>query len=40
MKVAGLDTGELRLPLWEASESTKKLIEQHLQKLGIERRSL
>ncbi|MGA3066239.1 MAG: 4-hydroxy-tetrahydrodipicolinate synthase [Tepidisphaeraceae bacterium] len=31
MKVAGLDTGELRLPLWEASEPTKKLIEQHLQ---------
>jgi 4-hydroxy-tetrahydrodipicolinate synthase len=28
MKVAGLDSGELRLPLWEASEATKKLIEQ------------
>src|SRR2546423_2678849 len=24
MKLAGLDTGELRLPLWEASEGTKK----------------
>ena len=35
MKVAGLDTGELRLPLWEASDATKKLIEQHLQKLGV-----
>ena len=28
MKVAGLDTGELRLPLWEAGDNTKKLIEQ------------
>jgi 4-hydroxy-tetrahydrodipicolinate synthase len=28
MKVAGMDSGELRLPLWEAGESTKKLIEQ------------
>src|SRR5215207_3950298 len=27
MKVAGLDSGELRLPLWEASEGTKKAIE-------------
>jgi len=27
MKVAGLDTGELRLPLCDASESTKTLIE-------------
>jgi 4-hydroxy-tetrahydrodipicolinate synthase len=27
MKVAGLDTGELRLPLCDASESTKALIE-------------
>ena len=30
MKVAGLDTGELRLPLWEASDATKKQIEQCL----------
>ena len=30
MKVAGLDTGDLRLPLWEASDSTKKQIEQCL----------
>jgi 4-hydroxy-tetrahydrodipicolinate synthase len=30
MKVAGLDTGDLRLPLWEASEGTKKQIEQCL----------
>ena len=35
MKVAGLDSGELRLPLWEASEATKKVIEQQVQKLGI-----
>jgi 4-hydroxy-tetrahydrodipicolinate synthase len=28
MKVAGRDTGELRLPLWEASDATKKLIEK------------
>lgn len=27
MKVAGLDSGQLRLPLWEASEATKKTIE-------------
>ncbi len=34
MKVAGLDTGELRLPLWPASDSTQKLIEQLMGKLG------
>jgi len=28
MKVAGRDTGELRLPLWEASEGTKSTIEK------------
>ena len=27
MKLAGTDTGDLRLPLWEASEATKKAIE-------------
>ena len=27
MKVAGLDTGELRLPLWEANEATRTAIE-------------
>ena len=26
MKIAALDSGELRLPLWEASESTRKMI--------------
>jgi 4-hydroxy-tetrahydrodipicolinate synthase len=35
MKLAGLDTGELRLPLWEASDSTKKLIADLMGKLGI-----
>src|SRR3954470_10242715 len=35
MKVAGRDTGELRLPLWEASDATKKLIEGMVAKLGI-----
>src|SRR5436190_1600999 len=28
MQVAGRDTGEMRLPLWEASDETKKTIEQ------------
>src|SRR5687768_2718049 len=28
MKIAGRDTGELRLPLWEASEATKQTIEK------------
>jgi 4-hydroxy-tetrahydrodipicolinate synthase len=28
MKVAGLDSGELRLPLWEAGDAVKKQIEQ------------
>ena len=28
MKAAGMDSGELRLPLWEASENTKKEIER------------
>ena len=32
MKVAGRDTGELRLPLWEASDATKKLIEEQARK--------
>ncbi|HWE95119.1 MAG TPA: 4-hydroxy-tetrahydrodipicolinate synthase [Tepidisphaeraceae bacterium] len=35
MKLAGLDTGELRLPLWEASEATQRTIEQQARKLGI-----
>lgn len=35
MKLAGLDSGELRLPLVEATDSTKKTIEQLLGKLGV-----
>ena len=35
MNVAGLDSGEMRLPLWEASEGTKQLIRQNVEKLGI-----
>jgi 4-hydroxy-tetrahydrodipicolinate synthase len=34
MKLAGLDTGDLRLPLWEASDATKKAIESEMRKLG------
>jgi 4-hydroxy-tetrahydrodipicolinate synthase len=34
MKVAGLDSGELRLPLWEASDGTKKQIEQCMKDFG------
>jgi 4-hydroxy-tetrahydrodipicolinate synthase len=35
MKVAGKDTGELRLPLWEASDVTKQTIEKLMHKLDI-----
>jgi hypothetical protein len=35
MKLAGKDTGELRLPLWEASDSTKQTIEKLMHKLDI-----
>src|SRR5215218_2210954 len=38
MKVAGLDTGEMRLPLWDASEGTKKLIEEQMRKLDVPRK--
>ncbi len=34
MKVAGMDSGELRLPLWEASEATKKTIEECMKSAG------
>jgi 4-hydroxy-tetrahydrodipicolinate synthase len=40
MKAAGLDSGELRLPLWEAGDATRKLIEQHLKTLGITPKAL
>jgi 4-hydroxy-tetrahydrodipicolinate synthase len=35
MKLAGLDTGDLRLPLWEANDATKKAIEEQVKRLGI-----
>jgi len=35
MKLAGMDTGELRLPLWEASDATKKQIEEQMRRLDI-----
>jgi 4-hydroxy-tetrahydrodipicolinate synthase len=35
MQLAGLDSGEMRLPLWEANEATKKAIEEQVTKLGI-----
>jgi len=34
MKAAGMDSGELRLPLWEASESTRKQIERCMKEIG------
>ena len=34
MKFAGLDSGELRLPLWEAGENTKRQIEQSMKEAG------
>ncbi len=35
MKVAGLDSGHLRLPLWEASEGTKKVIEAAMKPFAV-----
>jgi len=35
MKVANTDTGEMRLPLWEASDGTKKQIEQCMKEIGV-----
>lgn len=35
MKVAGLDTGDLRLPLWEASAGTQKTIQQCMVECGV-----
>jgi 4-hydroxy-tetrahydrodipicolinate synthase len=37
MKLIGRDTGDLRLPLWDASDATKKLIEQRVRELEIPR---
>ena len=38
MQHAGLDSGDLRLPLWEASDATKKQIADLMAKLDIGRR--
>jgi 4-hydroxy-tetrahydrodipicolinate synthase len=35
MTVLGLDAGELRLPLWEATEGTKQIIRAEMAKLGL-----
>ena len=35
MKVAGLDSGQLRLPLWEANEGTKMTIEECMISAGV-----
>jgi 4-hydroxy-tetrahydrodipicolinate synthase len=35
MKLAGMDSGELRLPLWEANDATKKVIGQSMKSLGV-----
>jgi 4-hydroxy-tetrahydrodipicolinate synthase len=35
MKLVGLDSGEMRLPLWEANDATKKAIEQQLRRLDV-----
>jgi 4-hydroxy-tetrahydrodipicolinate synthase len=40
MKLAGLDTGELRLPLWEANDATKRAIEEQMRKIGIGTKAL
>jgi 4-hydroxy-tetrahydrodipicolinate synthase len=32
MKLAGRDTGEMRLPLWEVNDATKKAIEEQVRK--------
>jgi 4-hydroxy-tetrahydrodipicolinate synthase len=40
MKLAGLDTGELRLPLWEANDATKKTIEEQVRKIGVSTKAL
>jgi len=35
MSVAKLDTGEMRLPLWEASDATKKIIKEQMRKAKV-----
>ena len=38
MQLAGLDSGQMRLPLWEANDATKAAIEEQVTKLGIKAR--
>jgi 4-hydroxy-tetrahydrodipicolinate synthase len=38
MKLANMDSGEMRLPLWEANESAKQAIEEQVSKLGLKAR--
>jgi 4-hydroxy-tetrahydrodipicolinate synthase len=38
MQLAGLDSGQMRLPLWEANDATKQAIEEQVTKLGIRAR--
>jgi 4-hydroxy-tetrahydrodipicolinate synthase len=38
MKLAGMDSGEMRLPLWEANEATRTAIEQQVSRLGMKAR--
>jgi len=35
MKLAGRDTGEMRLPMWEASEATRKILAGEIKRLGV-----
>lgn len=35
MKLAGIDSGEMRLPLWEANESTRSAIAAEMKKLDL-----
>ncbi|CAN5422497.1 4-hydroxy-tetrahydrodipicolinate synthase [soil metagenome] len=35
MKLAGMDSGEMRLPLWEANDATKSAIEAAMKKLNL-----
>jgi len=35
MKLAGMDSGEMRLPLWEANDATKAAIESAMRKLNL-----
>jgi 4-hydroxy-tetrahydrodipicolinate synthase len=37
MKVAGMDSGEMRLPLWEASEPTRQTVEKLVKSLDLGR---